>query len=531
MADSNWNVGTFLRKLENALTSNGLDNTISSKPDIDEIANWSEWWTNDSETNYWNQSVKNLWENWKDLDNDNDDDSNKIKRVRTADAGWRFTGEPYVNPDLNIDNETYEKVRGDDKIESVLKNSKQMQYTHSQQQIEGSAGKQNQSKYTKDNEEYSKYIRLLMPKYLRRVEVEDLNRNFWVIAQAIGLISEYLLDPNSLLNKLLEGILKEIIQLWDNTHRIWEALYALGEKVNKSDERIDKITEAVQKTKVNIDLNYYPNYTEKGKEFRRMLGQNEDATDSITLENLYFLDNVDDQSSIITLFKDTKAVDVFNILEKRFGINKNSDDEEVIKKKINSYVNNLPSPHGYAKTFKKGCIISYTIGNQLYFVSYDSTHPYFVKNSKFFGVYRWVSKIENQVQISTNEEEEKKWSKKTSIISINNIIKDYYEKDNKDAIDKLNSSPLSNQSFGPITIERDGVNQKPLNKILSEITSFNFLLIDCYGEPNNSDNSDPTIKTVTTQDLVPSIKNFSALFQALVRELKSYKTTSEQSYQ
>jgi len=35
-----------------------------------------------------------------------------------------------------------------------------------------------------------------MPKNTRRVEIEDLNRNFWVIAQVITAIGTYLFDPN-----------------------------------------------------------------------------------------------------------------------------------------------------------------------------------------------------------------------------------------------------------------------------------------------------------------------------------------------
>ena len=85
-----------------------------------------------------------------------------------------------------------------------------MQYTHTQDQIDG--------------KETNKYLRLLMPKYLRRVEVEDLNRNFWVISQVIGLISDYLLNPNSPLNTIINGILKEITQIWDNIYQIWKAI-------------------------------------------------------------------------------------------------------------------------------------------------------------------------------------------------------------------------------------------------------------------------------------------------------------------
>ena len=35
------------------------------------------------------------------------------------------------------------------------------------------------------------FMRLIMPKYTRRVEIEDLNRDFWVIGQTITGISQY----------------------------------------------------------------------------------------------------------------------------------------------------------------------------------------------------------------------------------------------------------------------------------------------------------------------------------------------------
>jgi hypothetical protein len=36
-----------------------------------------------------------------------------------------------------------------------------------------------------------------MPKYERKVMVEDLDRNFWVISQCVATISAYLFEENS----------------------------------------------------------------------------------------------------------------------------------------------------------------------------------------------------------------------------------------------------------------------------------------------------------------------------------------------
>jgi hypothetical protein len=42
-----------------------------------------------------------------------------------------------------------------------------------------------------------------MPQYGRRVEIEDLDRNFWVIAQVISAISNYLFGTDGPIPKTL----------------------------------------------------------------------------------------------------------------------------------------------------------------------------------------------------------------------------------------------------------------------------------------------------------------------------------------
>ena len=100
------------------------------------------------------------------------------KILKEANAGYNFDDDgqliegqedDYVNPEVNEDNIEYINAR-EDEIVSVLKSPTNLDYTNS----------------------VNKYLRLLMPRYKRRVEVEDLNRNFWVISQAIAKISEYL---------------------------------------------------------------------------------------------------------------------------------------------------------------------------------------------------------------------------------------------------------------------------------------------------------------------------------------------------
>jgi hypothetical protein len=58
---------------------------------------------------------------------------------------------------------------------------------------------------------FEKWIRLIMPMYQRHFEVEDLDRNFWVVAQILSGISSYLFSEDSPLIKALKGLLNEIL--------------------------------------------------------------------------------------------------------------------------------------------------------------------------------------------------------------------------------------------------------------------------------------------------------------------------------
>ena len=64
-----------------------------------------------------------------------------------------------------------------------------------------------------------------MPEYKRRVEVEDLNRNFWVIAQVIAGLSADLLDEDGPIGSLIKGLMNEIGQLWENIIYLWLFLF------------------------------------------------------------------------------------------------------------------------------------------------------------------------------------------------------------------------------------------------------------------------------------------------------------------
>ena len=74
------------------------------------------------------------------------------------------------------------------------------------------------------------WIRLLMPRYKRKVEIEDLNRNFWVIGQVLAGICADLFDDEGPIGGMIKGLLKEIAQLWENVVYLWAALALLSQK-------------------------------------------------------------------------------------------------------------------------------------------------------------------------------------------------------------------------------------------------------------------------------------------------------------
>lgn len=163
---------------------------------------------------YWNESVQSLANAFQSLITQKDKEGNGVfsdhfDAILNGDAAYDFS-EKYVHPEKNIDDITYLQARTDE-IEKVLKDSKYLDYTRK-------AG-------------IEKYLRLIMPQYARRVEIEDLDRNFWVIAQVIGRTCDYLFNPDSLLNSILGNALTEILHLWQNTYRIWQAISDLDLKI------------------------------------------------------------------------------------------------------------------------------------------------------------------------------------------------------------------------------------------------------------------------------------------------------------
>lgn len=180
---------------------------IDNNADILPENTWSGLINDLVENPHWNESIIDLLAYFKKIYIDRDwinlFSPWEYSDIEQADAGASFeqNGE-YVIPWRNIDNKTYKEVRtaSDVLIKGVIANPRHLQFTH---------------------EKGSKWIRLIMPTNPRRVEIEDLNRNFWVIGQATSIICEFLFGDNSPLKKLLNDILKELAEQWENMLYLW----------------------------------------------------------------------------------------------------------------------------------------------------------------------------------------------------------------------------------------------------------------------------------------------------------------------
>ena len=198
----------------------------------------------------WNESVKALIQKYRDYFFDineeagitvsgTDKDGNTVSRnfyivrnILKANAGNHFKkvgSNWWTLPFWNIDGDSYNTVRGTDQIEQVLTSSKNMDFTHTQEQADVES-------LTNDESPVKKYIRLLMPRYTRRVEVEDLNRNFWVIGQVLSIVCADLFDKDGLISQMFKSLASETLQLWENVLYLWAAVELLNEKKGETPE-------------------------------------------------------------------------------------------------------------------------------------------------------------------------------------------------------------------------------------------------------------------------------------------------------
>lgn len=186
---------------------------------IDTINNFLDDLYNKEDFSHWNESFQKLVTYYqnnfgvnsyaKEIDSTNI----TINDIINANAGNSFsdTGS-WVTPWVNINQNSYEEVRDKDKIVRVLSSDSHIQFTH---------------------KVFEKYIRLLMPEYERTVEIEDLDRNFWVIGQVLTGICSYLFDEDSPVKNLLAGMVDEIAQLWENLLYLWIGFVLISQEYYK----------------------------------------------------------------------------------------------------------------------------------------------------------------------------------------------------------------------------------------------------------------------------------------------------------
>lgn len=93
---------------------------------------------------------------------------------------------------------------------------------------------------------------LIMPQYRRRVEIEDLNRNFWVISQNLTILNKFMIGLQDGIGQIFQDIFSEIIGLWDNIYSIWKSIFYLDGKINNFDRELNEIGIATSKVKVKI---------------------------------------------------------------------------------------------------------------------------------------------------------------------------------------------------------------------------------------------------------------------------------------
>lgn len=179
---------------------------------------------------HWNESFQRLLTIYRQyfIDHGEIDSTNiTVDDILKANAGNSFNEtKPWAIPwnssdTLKIHNEdtytvpyNYSTVRANDKIKRVLNDKRFLQFTHKL---------------------FDKYIRLLMPEYERTVEIEDLNRNFWVIGQVLTGILSFLFDEDSPINDLFNGMLDELAQLWENLLYLWVAFALISQALREND--------------------------------------------------------------------------------------------------------------------------------------------------------------------------------------------------------------------------------------------------------------------------------------------------------
>lgn len=138
------------------------------------------------------------------MDNDVNQDDDLIAKKNLLNASAKGTEEKYyLNP-----NPFYNKLGIDylsARLDEIKMNVLNMDYTNA------------------DNEN-EVGVNLLMPQYQRRVEVEDLNKNFWVIGQVLSSVVQAIWEKDGIID-IIEEIIKHLNNIWEDMHKYIENIY------------------------------------------------------------------------------------------------------------------------------------------------------------------------------------------------------------------------------------------------------------------------------------------------------------------
>ncbi|MGM9858533.1 MAG: hypothetical protein ACI311_04710 [Bacilli bacterium] len=298
-------INEYQEKLEFILTDEEAKESFKEKIDQfppDKIENL---------TNYWNQSLKNLSDKFKNFlkDIQYDDEGNISKEEVKIDFlhNAATKNNKYVKPFYNRNGENYLEAREDENIE-VLNDYKKMDFTI----------------YQSLAQEINNCItRLIMPRYRRAVEIEDLDRNFWVIGQNLTLLNKLILDLEDLFG---EDLIAELCGLWDNIYRLWQAIFGLIDLTDNinTNEKIRII--------LHIPVNGYKEAVNKRIiyfSYNEILEQIIGKTNEEIIQN-YHIDNANNSIVQLDCNKDTQVnLSAFfqMVLEKNFAILKNENSE------------------------------------------------------------------------------------------------------------------------------------------------------------------------------------------------------------
>lgn len=195
-----------------------------------------------------------------------------VDDILKANAGNSFNEDkPWVIPWSSMDGpeRTYSAVRANDKIKRVLNDKRFLQFTHKL---------------------FEKYIRLLMPEYQRIVEVEDLNRNFWVIGQVLTGLLAFLFDEDSPLNDIFEGLLDEIAQLWENLLYLWVAFALISQEINND----------VQVLVIPVNNDNLRPYI-KFDDFQETTELSGDFLEKVFADKMYYLKDIYNKSTVVII--------------------------------------------------------------------------------------------------------------------------------------------------------------------------------------------------------------------------------------